>query len=202
MKILFLHNNFPAQFKFLLPRLVSLNHEIVFLSIESHGVKISGVKHFKVSNLTSDSVTSFRKQHKPLGKKIANAELYRAAFQKLKDSNFSPDITFFHSGWGIGLFLKSIFPSTKSVAYAEWWFMWSSVEAAYDPASPYSPTQSLNEKVSLQYLNSLQATEIAEADFVWSPTKWQKLQFPFSIQKRLTIKCLLKVRGKRPISME
>ena len=37
------------QFKFLLPELVKHNHDVVFLSLESHGIRISGVKHFKIS---------------------------------------------------------------------------------------------------------------------------------------------------------
>ena len=182
MRILFLHNNYPAQFKFLLKTLASTNHELIFLSIESHGVKIPGVKHYKVGSKTVEPVSSFKKQHKPLGKKISNAELFRAAFQKLKDSGFYPDVTFFHSGWGIGFFLKSVFPKTKSIAYAEWWFQWDSAEAAFDPSSPYSPSQTLDERISLKYLNSLQCTEFLEADMVWSPTEWQKSQYPSIIQ--------------------
>ena len=187
MNILVLHNNYPAQFKFLLPSLVACNHKVVFLSLEYHGNKIPGITHYKVGAKDSNPQQSWKVPYKGLGKKIQHAEIFRGAFQKLRDSGFYPDITIFHSGWGIGCFLKSVFPNTKSFAYAEWWFNWESVEAKYDSASEYSPSSSLQDKVSLHYLNLTQATEIAEADYVWSPTHWQRHQFPSSIQKRIEI---------------
>ena len=45
MRILFLHNNYPAQFKHLLPALVKKGHSIYFLSVEAYGVHIKGVHH-------------------------------------------------------------------------------------------------------------------------------------------------------------
>ena len=187
MKILVLHNNYPAQFKFLLPELVKHNHDVVFLSLESHGNRISGVKHFKISAPDNTKTLDWELPYKGLGKKISVSELYRAAFESLKKDGFYPDITIFHSGWGIGFFLKSVFPSTKSFAYAEWWFQWASEEASFDPSSKYSPSVSLKQQVSQHYLNASQATEICEADFVWTPTHWQKSQFPLSLQSRMSV---------------
>lgn len=186
LKILVLHNNFPAQFKFLLPDLVKKNHEVVFLSVESHGNKIAGVKHFKISTKEQLSL-EWKSPYKGLEKKISVSELFRAAFDSLKQDGFYPEITIFHSGWGIGLYLKSIFPLTRSVAYAEWWFQWQSVEASFDPSSPFSPSSSLKERVSQQLINTLQATEISEADLVWTPTEWQKSQFPLPLQSRMSV---------------
>ena len=55
MQILVLHNNFPAQFKHLLPYLQSQGHEIRFLSLESHGVRIKGVKHCVIKSTVDKS---------------------------------------------------------------------------------------------------------------------------------------------------
>lgn len=188
LNVLVLHNNYPAQFKFLLPSIIAQGHKVVFLSLESHGNKISGVKHYKIGPTTQKGAGHiWNAPYKGIGKKIDHAEIFRAAFQKLRDSGFHPDITIFHSGWGIGCFLKSIFPKTQSFAYAEWWFNWDSVEANYDPTSKYSPSSSLSQKVSQHYLNLTQALEIAEADYVWSPTNWQKSQFPKSIRDRIEV---------------
>ncbi|MDC3185812.1 glycosyltransferase [bacterium] len=187
MNVLVLHNNYPGQFKFILPSILARGHKVIFLSLESHGNKISGVKHYKIGPTTKNNKQVWNVPYKGLGKKLSHAEIFRAAFQKLRDSGFHPDITIFHSGWGIGCFLKSIFPKTKSFAYAEWWFKWDSVEANYDPSSKYSPSSSLNEKVSHHYFNLTQALEISEADYVWSPTHWQRSQFPKSIQNRIEV---------------
>ena len=176
-----MHNNFPAQFKFLLPDLVNRGHEVIFLSLESHGNKISGVKHYKISSKVDTSTSSWISPYKGLGKKVSVSEIFRGAFVSLKEDGFYPDITIFHSGWGIAYFLKCVFPLTKSFAYAEWWFNWDSAENQFDPDSPFSPSGSIKEKVSHQLLNSFQSLEISESDFVWTPTHWQKTQFPASI---------------------
>ena len=141
MKILVLHNNFPAQFKFLLPDLVSRGHEVIFLSLESHGNKISGVKHYKISSKVDSSTSSWKSPYKGLGKKVDVSEIFRAAFVSLKEDGFYPDISIFHSGWGIAYFLKSVFPSTQSFAYAEWWFNWDSAESQFDPSNRLIPLQ-------------------------------------------------------------
>ncbi len=187
MNILVLHNNYPAQFKFLLPDLISRNHKVVFVSLESHGNVINGVKHYTVSAKSDSNNKLWSSPYKGLGKKLHHSELFRSAFEKLRDSGFYPDITIFHSGWGIAYFLKSIFPKTKSFAYAEWWFNWESAEANFDPSSEFSPSQRIQDKVSQSYLNLTQASEILDADHVWSPTHWQRSQFPPSIQHRISV---------------
>jgi len=187
LNVLVLHNNYPAQFKFLLPSLVESGHRVVFVSLESHGNKINGVKHFKVSSKPTNEAEIWTIPYKGMGKKLKQAELFRVAFQRLKDSGFIPDITIFHSGWGIGCFLKSVFPKTVAYAYAEWWFNWDSKEAKFDPNSEYSPSFHLNERISQHYLNLTQAFEISESDYVWSPTNWQREQFPKSIKERIEV---------------
>ena len=188
LKILVLHNNFPAQFKFLLPDLIENGHHVIFLSLESHGNKIAGVKHFKIQPKEGcDNGFAWTSPYKGLGKKLSISEIFRAAFDSLKRDGFCPDITIFHSGWGIGYFVKSVFPKTKSVAYAEWWFNWDSLESSFDASSHYSPKGTIKEKTSHQFLNATQAAEIVEADLVWTPTLWQKRQFPLSIQSRMEV---------------
>ena len=49
------------------------------------------------------------------------------------------------------------------------------------------PKARVDEKISHHYLNLTQASEISEADYVWSPTLWQKQQFPKSIQQRIQV---------------
>ena len=118
-----------------------------------------------------------------MGKKLQQGELFRVAFQKLKDSGFIPDITIFHSGWGIGVF-KSVL--TISFAYGMV-VQLGFIEAKFDPNSEYSPSSHLNERISQHYLNLTQAFEISESDYVWSPTNWQREQFPKSIQNRIEV---------------
>ena len=98
MRILVLHNNFPAQFKHLLPLLVQKGHNVIFISKESHGSKIKGLRHFVVKSSKSASAKK-NATISGVSKKIDISELFRAAFVQLKDSGFYPDLIIFHSGW-------------------------------------------------------------------------------------------------------
>ena len=186
MNILFLHNNFPAQFKNLLPALVSLSHDVCFMSIEGHGVSIEGVRHFLVK--PKDENTKLVKDNtKMLRKKLLVSELFRAALCQLKAKGFIPDIVVFHSGWGIGTHIRTVFPRAKLAAFAEWWFSWNSEDLLFEPNSDYSPSANLDTRIAERYVNLTQCFEISESNLVWTATNWQKQQFPNSIQSRLEV---------------
>ena len=136
MQILVLHNNYPAQFKHFLPYLVSKGHEVLFLSLESHGVKIKGVKHAVIKS--TKPTNNLPKSHSLylLEKKVQVAEMFRLALEKLSSTSFSPDVVIFHSGWGLGMHIRTIFKHAKLAAFSEWWFAWESPEIGFDPGSP------------------------------------------------------------------
>ena len=193
MQILVLHNNYPAQFRHLLPRLVNEGHDVRFVSLENHGVKIKGVKHYLVKLAQQDNHDSALSRHlnaahlSSLHKKICIAEMLQTAFRKLKAVNFNPSLIIFHSGWGMGMHLKTIFPRAHLAAFSEWWFAWDSEEQAFDSTSPYLPKQTMSSRLNERYTNLSQSLEICESDFIWTATQWQRQQFPGPLQSKINV---------------
>ena len=138
MQILVLHNNYPAQFRHLLPRLVKQGHDVRFISLENHVVKVKAVKHYLVKLADQDNADPDLSQHlinihlSSLHKKVLVAEMMQTAFKKLKQAGFIPNLIIFHSGWGMGMHLKTIFPAARLAAFSEWWFSWDSHEQNFD----------------------------------------------------------------------
>ncbi len=188
MKVLLLHNNYPAQFKHLLPWLVNAGHDVTFLSLESYGQNYKGVRHSVISR--KDGVAE--PEHFPgnarfLGKKLEVADLFLGAFKQLKRKSYSPDLVIYHTGWGAGLHLKAMFPNAKLAAYAEWWFRWDAPDFYFEPDSIYNPIINEERLLRERLMNLTVATEIVEADFVWAPTYWQKSQFPIGLQNQMEV---------------
>ena len=113
LKLLFLHSNAPAQFVHYL-NLYSLDsrNDIKFVSFFGT-VKKTSVDHIRIERKPSRKST--------LLSQINDADLFKSALLELSKS-WTPDVIFSHTGWGCGLWLKSLFPTSKLIAYSEWWF--------------------------------------------------------------------------------
>ncbi len=111
MNILFIHQNFPGQFKFLAPALANQGHTVVAMTMQKTEAKTwQGVKlvHYSASRGTTANVHPWVSDFET--KTIRGEACFNAAL-KLKASGFTPDIIIAHHGWGESLFLKEVYPA-------------------------------------------------------------------------------------------
>ncbi len=175
-RVLFLHHNFPAQFRFLAPALARSGHDVVFLSERNFVGAIPGVRQILVDSPKRPIASALAQQ-------LACAERFRFAMQKLLDDGWKPDIVVSHSGWGCGLHVSWVFPKARLISYLEWWFQNDSAEYSFDQHNHwwnYSPAS----QFKLRQRNLSIALELCEADSIVSPTNWQRSQLPQSLQSR------------------
>jgi hypothetical protein len=135
MKFLFLHSNFPAQFRHLITVLAQdPGNQVIFGTTRQEG-EIAGVKKFiyKESRAVSPQTHHYVR---PLESAVLQGQAVYGVCQQLKNQGFYPDIVYAHSGWGPGLFIKDIFPKTKFLAYFEWFYHAHGSDADFDPADP------------------------------------------------------------------
>ena len=109
MNILFLHPNFPAQFKHIATHLARDNNNDVKFICETHyGRRIKGVE--LIVSTKKDGKDS--KTNGPVNENIENfnrAKRYRKCFAALENTKkWTPDIIVSHCGWGCGLHAKEI----------------------------------------------------------------------------------------------
>src|SRR6056297_3264521 len=110
MKILFIHQNFPGQYKHLAPLLAQQGHHFVALTLRvKEPTTWKGVRVLPYALPKRDT----QKVHPwlvDLDTKVTRAEAcYRAAV-KLREQGYTPDIIIAHPGWGESLFLKDVWP--------------------------------------------------------------------------------------------
>ena len=189
MKILFIHQNFPGQFKFLAPALVQQGHNVQAMTMQKLATDAPGSATAQGVTLTpyEPSMGSTANIHPwvvDFESKIIRAEgCFRAAL-KLKAQGFTPDVIIAHPGWGESLFLKEVWPDAKLGIYCEFFYHPQGADVDFDVEFRASDEGDVC-KLRLKNLNNLLHFEVADAGI--SPTHWQASTFPESFRSRITV---------------
>ncbi|MGK7954206.1 MAG: glycosyltransferase family 4 protein [Crocosphaera sp.] len=182
MNILFLHPNFPAQFRHLATVLAqNPKNRVVFGTKRKEG-SIPGV--FKAIYTPSRQA---RPETHHYVRTLENAVLqgqavYRLA-EQLKRENFLPDVVYGHSGWGPTLFIKDIFPKAELLCFFEWFYHAHGTDADFDPKEPLT----VDDEARIRIKNTPILTDLYSCDRGLSPTQWQKQQFPSEFHPKITV---------------
>ncbi|MEM7591038.1 MAG: glycosyltransferase family 4 protein [Cyanobacteria bacterium P01_A01_bin.83] len=182
MKILFLHPNFPAQFRHLATVLGKDPQNTVVYATNRKEGQINGVN--KVLYEKSRNVRPETHHYvRPLESAVLEAQgVYRVA-QKLKDQGFYPDIVYGHSGWGPTLFMKDIFSRATLLCYFEWYYNAYGSDASFDPSDPINA----DDEARIRVKNAPILLDLASCDRGLSPTAWQRAQFPQEFQGKIKV---------------
>jgi len=182
MNILFIHQNFPAQFKGLAPVLAENPDNRVVAISHREKLNFKGIKHYSyyIKNPANFKPHPYLKEEQA---KILRAEGVLNTAKKLIEKGFYPDVIYVHPGWGEGLFLKEIWPNAFIIGYYEYYYRLEGQDLGFNPEFPISDKQ----KFLLRLKNNpnLQALEAFDAGI--SPTKWQYSTYPKWAHNKISI---------------
>ena len=184
MKLLFIHQNFPGQFKFLAPALARQGHEVVAMTMQkSEAGQWQGVRlvPYAASRGTTPKVHPWVSDFET--KTIRGEACFRAAL-RLKAQGFFPDLIIAHPGWGESLFLKDVWPAARLGIYAEFYYHPQGADVGFDPEFPAADAGDVC-RLRLKNLNNLLHFEVADAAI--SPTQWQASTFPEPFRSKITV---------------
>ena len=185
MNVLFVHQNFPGQFKFLAPALVQQGHTVVALTMQKNppspwqGVQVLsyGAKRGSTPNI-HPWVTDFE------AKTIRGEACFRAA-QQLKQQGFTPDVIIAHPGWGESLFLKEVWPKAKLGIYCEFFYHAKGADSDFDPEFPTADAGADACRLRLKNVNNILHFDLADGAI--SPTHWQASTFPEPFRSKISV---------------
>jgi glycosyltransferase involved in cell wall biosynthesis len=183
MKILFVHQNFPGQYKHLAPALARLGHRCVALTINDPGAKIPGVDVavYKPKRGSTQSIHPFAADFET---KVIRGEAAGLAALELKKRGFTPDIIIGHPGWGETLFLRDVFPQARLLLFIEFYYRTVGADMGFDPEFPDTGFAS-HARLRAKNANNLLALEAM--DWGVSPTRFQADTVPELFRNRMSV---------------
>jgi len=181
LKILFLHNNFPAQFGVFGQYLSKNGWDVVF-GTQREGIALPGGKtfqykpHREVSKTSHPYIATYENA-------VLNGQAVARAGFKLEAQGYTPDIVVAHSGWGPGLFVKDVWPTAKYVGYFEWYYRGDSPDIMFGGREP----NDLDNRLRTRSRNAAINSDLIACDAAICPTEFQKAQFPSDLKNKLTV---------------
>lgn len=182
MKILFIHQNFPAQFLYLAPALAARGHEILALTDEKNQrpapVRVVRYQAPPEMNLPAMLGRTYC-EHAERGWLAARG------CRALRDRHgFTPDVIFGHSGWGETLFLREIWPEAKLLVYAELMYRTRGQDVGFDPEIVPDSDEG---RASTLARSAHLIQGLVQADAGLAPTWYQANSFPPELRQKLTV---------------
>ena len=118
MRILFVHQNFPGQFKHLAPALAAIpgNEVVAFAMLKSAPPAWRGIRIVSYA-AARGSTAGIHSWLSDLESKVIRGEAALLAAQALRSEGFMPDLILAHPGWGESLFLKQVWPEAQLAIY-------------------------------------------------------------------------------------
>jgi glycosyltransferase involved in cell wall biosynthesis len=183
MNILFVHQNFPGQYRELFRWFVAQGrHRVVFLTQRKDVPPVAGAR-----------IVTYAPHHRPNEGAYALSAYWEEccgngygaarACERLKREGFTPDIVLGHVGWGELTFMKQVWPDVPVLGFFEYYFLSEGGSVGFDPEFPASPET----RFTMHARNAVNFANIQTVDLGHSPTIWQRNTFPESFHPKLYV---------------
>ncbi|MDP3845822.1 MAG: glycosyltransferase family 4 protein [Pseudomonas sp.] len=182
MKVLFIHQNFPGQFK----------------HIAQHLAQQPGVEVLAIGRDTAPGLPGVRLlRYKPHRSANAGTHPYVRTFEDavlhgqevlrlllgLKRKGYRPDVIVAHPGWGETLYAKEAFPDTRLIHFCEFYYHSHGADANFDPEFPLD----VNDAARIRSRNALHLLNLENCDQAITPTHWQHSLHPAAYRDKIQV---------------
>lgn len=182
MQLLFVHQNFPGQFKHLAAHLAAdPANRVVFLTQRKDG-SLPGV-HKVVYQTHRQPAPQTHRYLRQLESGVLYGQGAARAAIALRREGFRPDLIIAHPGWGEALYLKQVFPDTPLLSYFEWYY--NIADVGFD--AEFQSPDTVDSLAALSTRNALHLLNLEAADGGITPTRWQWRQHPSAYREQIQI---------------
>jgi len=183
MVIVFIHQNFPAQYVHLALHLAQTPANRVFFITQSEQNQLPRVMKL-IYKIDHPAHSSCHPYSESVDAAVRTGAAVAEVCRRLRDGGIVPDILVGHAGWGETLFVKDIFPDAPLVSNFEFFYHAAGADVGFDPEfAPSRPDDAQRLKVR----NAVNRLSFAASDWGHSATAWQRSLFPEDMQQRISI---------------
>ena len=184
MNVLFIHQNYPAQFGRLARALVERDGcTVVAVGCGPRREDEVAPARYHFYNAPPQTGEARFPPLESLAEEVRRGRAVADVLAMLKRRGFHPDIVFGHPAWGETTFLRDIYPDARFGASAEFFYRARASDVDFDPEVPVP-------EVDLRYLrlrNVPMLLALESADLCIAPTAWQASTFPERLRPLLTV---------------
>lgn len=187
MNFLFIHQNFPGQFRHIAAALArDPGHQVVGLgdganlrapAQPAERLRIVGYRHEDKPNPATHHYLRDHEHHVRRGQSVARACL------ELQRQGFRPDVVMAHPGWGEATFLRDVFPQARILTYCEYYYRADDGDVGFDPDFPAD----MDDRLKVRIRNNTQLQSLVAGDRGLSPTHWQQSRYPADFRGRIDV---------------
>lgn len=181
MNLLFVHQNFPGQFKHLAPHFAQTGHRVRALGIDGAGLPGIEMLRYKPGRATSREAHPWAQEFET---KVIRGEACAAAAQQLKAQGFMPGVIIANPGWGESLFLKDVWPQAKMLALIEFFYAARGLDFDFDPEFH---REDLARRARLRAKNAHLLMALADMDWGLCPTEFQRSTVPAEFRSKTSV---------------
>lgn len=187
MKILFIHQNYPGQFRHLAPALAARGDDVRALTCRVDkpavfdGVRVNP---YRVAAKPAEGGAAWAREFE---ERLLYGYFCAGEAQKAQKAGYSPDVIVGHPGWGETMFLKHIWPEARLGLYCELYY--DPDHPATWPARPlpddYQPPLRSRLRLRVRNVNTRLHDDIMDAGIC--PTRFQLESYPHEMRERITL---------------
>ena len=182
LRILFVHQNAPGQFRHLAPYLArDPANQVVFLTEGKRG----GFGAVRWLGYAAPAPASAGIHHylRRAELSVRRGQAVARACLALQREGFEPDLIIGHPGWGETMFLRDILPRTPILSYCELFYRSEGQDTDYIPEARID----LDGRCRIRAWNAELLTALNTMDHGLSPTRWQRDQHPSVFHDRIAV---------------
>lgn len=179
MHILFVHQNFPAQFGHIAAHLVKARGwRCTFVTQRPPGIE-DGIE--KIQYIPRGGPTRHHSFHtRGFEGQVAHAEAVYRALKARPD--IRPDLVVAHSGFGSSIFLREIL-DCPIINFFEYYYRRHNSDLDFRPDQPVSEKKALRSRVR----NAMILLDLENCDLGYTPTQFQHSLFPPEQQRKIRV---------------
>ncbi len=180
MNLLFIHQNFPGQFRHIAQHFArDPKHRVVAIGRDTcpgmPGINlVKYARHRGPAKETHHYVKTFEDG-------VIHGQGVVRLLLQLQKKGFTPDVVVGHPGWGETLYVKEVFPKCRLIHLCEFYYHTEGADCGFDPEFP----NSMDDRARIRSRNGLHLLNLEQCDAGIAPTEWQRSLFPAAYQSRI-----------------
>ena len=183
MKVLFVHQNFPGQYRALAPALQRAGHDVMALSGHARATERGGIPHvgYEFKHATGTNIHPLLASTESA---VARGEAVANVVRQLHQQGWTPDAVLGHCGWGEMLYLRDVLPRARLLGFCEYYYRTHRSDVNFDPE--FQASADVAQKLHTRNFH-LGMSLVHGCDWGVAPTHWQAEQFPDMLRSRIRV---------------